>query len=155
MGGFVHMCLRISVLETLCSEDSRLLAGCGRDPGHRAARSPDHHWCRGHTDSVNGGSAADTMDLQPLQAFLWYRLDWPTEINMSQHLIAGNSSSKPKTLGCITVSPPPQPLLAFPHGAQSGSALQTRCVLIPSTQSLPCPIDPSILLCLVTQSLSV
>lgn len=110
IGGFVHTRLGISVLQTLCSEESRLLAGCGWDPGHRAARSPDHHWCCDQTDNVNGGYAADTMNFQQLQAFPWHHLDWATEISMSQHLIAGEFFIKAQNSGlhyCISPGPTP------------------------------------------------
>ena len=147
--------LRISVLETLCSEESRFLSGCDWDPGHCAARPPDHHWCCDQTDDVNGSYAADTMNCQLLQAFLWYHLDWPTEVNMSQHLTAGGFFIKTQSSGLHYCISPPQSLLEFPHRAQSGSPLQMSCVLIPSTQSLPCPTDPFTLLHLVAQSFSV
>ena len=50
------------------------------------------------------------MDLQLLQAFLWYRLDCPMEINMSQHLIVGEFFIKAQNSGlhyCISPAPTP------------------------------------------------
>ena len=125
----MYMRLRISVLETLCSEESRFLSGCDWDPGHRAARPPDHHWCCDQTDDVNGSYAADTMNCQLLQAFLWYHLDWPTEVNMSQHLTAGGFFIKAQSSGLhYYISPAPIPPGISSWGSEWFASSDELCV---------------------------